>query len=80
MNAALRGAGRASSFAIFGLRVGFVRIANVLDLVRRPGTIYESFRAIFSQTSESFALWKWAFFLVEPTFLFRTYSELIPNS
>jgi hypothetical protein len=24
---------RASSFAIFGLRVGFVRIANVLDLV-----------------------------------------------
>jgi len=29
-----RWARRASSFAIFGLRVGFVRIANVLDLVR----------------------------------------------
>jgi hypothetical protein len=29
---------RASSFAIFGLRVGFVRIANVLDLVRGLAT------------------------------------------
>jgi hypothetical protein len=26
---------KASSFAIFGLRVGFARIANVLGLVRR---------------------------------------------
>jgi hypothetical protein len=30
---------RASSFAILGLRVGFVRIANVLDLVRWLATI-----------------------------------------
>jgi hypothetical protein len=29
---------RASSFAIFGLGVGFVRIANVLDLVRGLAT------------------------------------------
>jgi len=29
---------RASSFAIFGKRVGFVRIANVLDLVRGLAT------------------------------------------
>jgi len=36
----LQGARRASSFAIFGLRVGFVRIANVLDLVRRLATNY----------------------------------------
>jgi hypothetical protein len=28
-----RGTKRASSFAIFGLRVSFVRISNVLDLV-----------------------------------------------
>ena len=28
----------ASSFAIFGLRVGFARIANVLGLVRWLGT------------------------------------------
>jgi len=27
------GAKRASSFAVFGLRVGFVRTANVLELV-----------------------------------------------
>ena len=29
---------KASSFAIFGLRVGFARIANVLGLVRRLAT------------------------------------------
>ena len=37
-NVSMRGARRASSFAILGLRVGFVRIANVLDLVRWLGT------------------------------------------
>jgi hypothetical protein len=34
----MRGAKRASSFVIFGLRVGFVRIANVLDLVHGLAT------------------------------------------
>jgi hypothetical protein len=38
----LRGAKRASSFAIFGLRVGFVRIANVLELVRGLERTYQS--------------------------------------
>ena len=32
----------ASSFAIFGLRVGFARIANVLGLVRRLATNFAS--------------------------------------
>jgi len=34
-NSAMCGWRRASSFAILGLRVGFVRIANVLDLALR---------------------------------------------
>jgi hypothetical protein len=38
-----RGARRASSFAIFGLRVGFVRIANVLDLVRDLAFLFFKF-------------------------------------
>ena len=33
-NLSKRGARKASSFAIFGLRVGFARIANVLAFVR----------------------------------------------
>ena len=37
-NVSKRGVRRASSFAIFGLWVGFVRIANVLDLVRGLAT------------------------------------------
>ena len=35
------GGKKASSFAIFGLRVAFVRIANVLDLVRWLARTYQ---------------------------------------
>jgi len=46
-NVTKRVAKSASSFAIFGLRVGFVRIANVLGLVRWLARTYKLLSCIF---------------------------------